>query len=245
MEKSLNQHSICKSVFLHLLPGIIFTVILFFACTYIKDVNIPKALIFYSLVIILVPLFIMIIKINERKVSTRKHFYEYIEYQEKIPVWKVWVMGFLTLIWAVLVFVLGKPMNSFFQTYFFSWMGNTFDISDYLMNPQNFHKSILIITWVVGLFSTSLIVPIFEEMYFRGYLLPRIDRFKILAPIIGAILFCLYHFFTPWMLPARIIAILPMIILVWKYKNIQIGIVCHVLLNLLGDSIITIPTIFK
>ena len=246
LENTLNQQSIYKSVFLHLFPGIVFTGILFLTCIFITDVTIPRALIFYVLaLLILVPMFIIIIKINEREKGTRKHFYDYIGYLEKISVWKVLVMVLLASLWAVVIFVLGKPLNSFFQTHLFSWMGNKFNISDYLINPQNYSKSILIITWFVGLFSTSIIVPIFEEIYFRGYLLPRIDRYKIFAPIIGTILFCLYHFFTPWMFLVRVIASMPMIILVWKYKNIHIGIVCHVLLNLLGDTIASIPIIFK
>ena len=246
LENTLNQQSIYKSVFLHLFPGIVFTGILFLTCIFITDVTIPRALIFYVLaLLILVPMFIIIIKINEREKGTRKHFYDYIGYLEKISVWKVLVMVLLASLWAVVIFVLGKPLNSFFQTHLFSWMGNKFNISDYLINPQNYSKSILIITWFVGLFSTSIIVPIFEEIYFRGYLLPRIDRYKIFAPVIGTILFCLYHFFSPWMFLVRVIASMPMIYLVWKYKNIHIGIVCHVLLNLFGDTIASIPIIFK
>jgi len=245
-ENTVNQHSIYKSVFLHLFPGIVFTVILFLTCIIVTDVTIPRALIFYALaLLILVPMFIIIIKINEREKGTGKYFYDYIRYLEKISIWKVFGMVFLAALWAVVIFVLGKPLNSFFHTHLFSWMGNKFDISDYLTSPQNYSKGLLITTWVVGLFSTSLIVPIFEEIYFRGYLLPRIDRYKIFAPIIGTILFCLYHFFTPWMFLVRVIAIMPMIFLVWKYKNIHIGIVFHVLLNLLGDTITAIPIIFK
>ena len=190
-------------------------------------------------------MFIVIININERENRIGKHFYDYIRYLEKRSGWKVVGLVFLTSVWAVLIFVLGRPLNTFFQTHLFSWIGNEFNISDYLIHPQNYSKSIRITTWVVGLFSTSLIVPIFEEIYFRGYLLPRIDRYKIVAPILGTILFCLYHFFTPWMFVVRVIAIMPMILLVWKYKNIHIGIVFHVLLNLLGDTLITIPIIFK
>lgn len=246
MENTLHQHSISKSVFLHLFPGVVFTALLFLACFFITDVTIPRALIFYALaLLILVPLFIIIIKINERENGKGKHFYDYIRYLEKISVWKVVGIVLLASVWAVVIFVLGRPLNSFFQTHLFSWMGNEFNISDYLIHPQNYSKSILIITWTVGLFSTSLIVPIFEEIYFRGYLLPRIDRYKIFAPIIGTVLFCLYHFFTPWMFLVRVIASMPMIILVWKYKNIQIGIVCHVLLNLVGDTIASIPIIFS
>ena len=246
MENTLNQHSISKSVFLHLFPGVVFTAILFFTCSFITDGSIPRALIFYALaLLILLPMFIIIIKINERGKGPGKHFYDYIGYLEKLSVWKTVGIVFLASVWAVVIFVLGRPLNLFFQTHLFSWMGTEFNISDYLIHPQNYSKSIRITTWVVGLFSTSLIVPIFEEIYFRGYLLPRIDRYKIVAPILGTILFCLYHFFTPWMFLVRVIASMPMILLVWKYKNIHIGIVCHVLLNLLGDSIAAIPIIFK
>lgn len=246
MNKEVNQQPIWKSVYLHLLPGIIFTIILYFACTYIRNESIPKALIFYSLaLIILVPLFLILIKVTERKEGVKKPFYKNISYLEKLPVWKVITLGCISLVWAILVFVLGKQLNLFLQVQYFSWMGNTFDITDYIMNPENYTKSMLVITWVAGLISTSIIVPVFEEIYFRGYLLPGIDRYKIIAPILSAILFSLYHFFTPWMLPVRIIAILPMTILVWRYKNIHIAIICHVLLNLTGDSISTIPIIFN
>lgn len=245
MKNTLNQHSIYKSIFLHLFPGLVFTAILFFSCTFITDISIPRALIFYTETLILIPMFIIIIKLNEREKGSAKHFYNHIKYLEKIPVWKILGMVFLASIWAVIIFVLGKPLNSFFQTHLFSWMGNKINISDYLIYPQNYSKNIRIITWIVGLFSTSFIVPIFEEIYFRGYLLPRIDRYKIFAPIIGTILFCLYHFFTPWMFLVRVIASMPMILLIWKYKNIHIGIVCHVLLNLLGDTIAAIPIVFK
>jgi hypothetical protein len=35
-------------------------------------------------------------------------------------------------------------------------------------------------------------------VYFRGHLLPRIDRFGRGAPVLNAVLFSLYHFWTPW-----------------------------------------------
>ena len=43
-----------------------------------------------------------------------------------------------------------------------------------------------------------------EEMYFHGYLLPRISRLGAWAPLVNTVLFSLYHFFTPWLNVGRI-----------------------------------------
>jgi membrane protease YdiL (CAAX protease family) len=51
--------------------------------------------------------------------------------------------------------------------------------------------------------------PVVEEVYFRGYLLPRISRFGAWAPLINTVLFSVYHFFTPWQNVGRILGLLP------------------------------------
>ena len=43
-----------------------------------------------------------------------------------------------------------------------------------------------------------------EEMFFRGYLLPRISRLGAWAPLVNTVLFSLYHLFTPWLNVGRI-----------------------------------------
>ena len=43
-----------------------------------------------------------------------------------------------------------------------------------------------------------------EELYFRGYLLPRISRLGAWAPLVNTVLFSLYHLFTPWLSVGRI-----------------------------------------
>ena len=69
-------------------------------------------------------------------------------------------------------------------------------------------------------------------MYFRGYLLPRIDRFGIGAPLLGAILFALYHLWTPWQGPMRIVGFFPVVYVVWRWRNIGIAIAVHIAANL-------------
>lgn len=61
-----------------------------------------------------------------------------------------------------------------------------------------FAQDILIITFVFQLVVTGIILPWVEELYFRGYLLPRISRYQWFAPIISGLFFGLYHSWQPF-----------------------------------------------
>jgi membrane protease YdiL (CAAX protease family) len=78
-------------------------------------------------------------------------------------------------------------------------------------------------------------VPIVAELYFRGFLLPRMSRFGKFAPLINTILFSIYHLFTPWQIITRIIGITPMVYSVWINKDIKIGMIVHCMLNITGN----------
>ena len=91
------------------------------------------------------------------------------------------------------------------------------------------------ITIILCVLINGFLGPIVEEIYFRGYLLPRMEVFGKLAPLINTIIFSIYHFFTPWQNLTRIIGITPMVYSVWKNKDIKIGIIAHCLCNTLGN----------
>lgn len=84
---------------------------------------------------------------------------------------------------------------------------------------------------MIGVLLNGLLGPFVEELYFRGFLLPRMERLGKLAPVVNTVLFSLYHFFTPWENITRILAILPFVSVVYYKKNIRIGMVVHLSLN--------------
>jgi hypothetical protein len=53
-------------------------------------------------------------------------------------------------------------------------------------------------------------------------------------------LFSVYHFFSPWENPVRIVALLPQFYVVWRKKDIRFGIFAHVLSNTIGGVIVLV-----
>ncbi|MEQ8878522.1 MAG: CPBP family intramembrane glutamic endopeptidase [Cyclobacteriaceae bacterium] len=82
-------------------------------------------------------------------------------------------------------------------------------------------------------------------IYFRGFLLPREKYKDWRAPLVNTVLFCAYHIWSPWLILTRVIATFPMYYFVWKYRNISLSIIPHILLNLVGDVILMYPLIFN
>ena len=61
------------------------------------------------------------------------------------------------------------------------------------------------------------------------------------AALVGSLLFVIYYFWTPWLIPLRLLAILPMVYFAWWKKSFHIGVVAHCTLNLVSDVILTVP----
>ena len=229
-----------KNFLFHLIPGFIITAVYLLLSNIITSSIIPKALFISISTLTLIPIAYIIMKKN----SSKRKVINVIENREKIALWKMIFLGFISFIWAALAMTVLKEINLFFENTFFNWMSANFTFSDYLTNPEQYPKYMLIITWVVGVLTTSTLTPLIEEFYFRGFLLKKLERYKMWAVFLSALFFSLYHVFSPWMFLTRFIALLPMTYFVWKYKDIRIAILAHILLNLLGDSVSAIPIIF-
>ena len=98
-------------------------------------------------------------------------------------------------------------------------------------------------TGVVLLVFNVILGPLVEELYFRGYLLPRLHRFGIWAPLINISLFATYHFHKPWDLLTLIVILLPMGYAVWRTRDIRIGIAVHIGLSGTGFLTNSLPTL--
>ena len=100
----------------------------------------------------------------------------------------------------------------------------------------------LFITWAFGVVVNAIVGPIVEEVYFRGYLLPRISRFGAWAPLINTVLFSVYHFWTPWQNVGRLIGFLPIVYTAWWKRSIYVSMGAHVLGNV-STMIMLLPVL--
>lgn len=90
------------------------------------------------------------------------------------------------------------------------------------------------ITFGLAVLLSGFLAPVVEEMYFRGFLLPRMKRWGWAAPIVNVLLFAVYHFYFPGNVPAIFVAFVPITYAVMLKQNWRISFVFHSLSNLLG-----------
>jgi len=118
----------------------------------------------------------------------------------------------------------------------FKFMPDYFKLEDIINQTTQYSSTMILLTGLFYLFANAFILPIVEELYFRGYLMPRIERYGKLAPLIITILFSLYHFWAPWSNIMRILAIFPYTNSVFKNKNVYIGILVHCAINIVSSA---------
>ena len=94
-----------------------------------------------------------------------------------------------------------------------------------------YSSAVWTVTLVAFFVINGFVGPIVEELYFRGYLLPRMEYMGRWAPLVNVTLFSLYHFWSPWQIVARILGFGPTVYAVrWK-RNVYLGMVVHCSLN--------------
>jgi uncharacterized protein len=157
-----------------------------------------------------------------------------IEFRDSLSFRMYWRLILILLLWSIVAYGLAALAGEGMRQAFFAWWPDWLSITGLAQNIDRHDSTIL---WgIVGLSLVMNVVgPLVEELYFRGFLLPRMGRFGNLAPLVNTILFSLYHFWLPWEFFARAIALLPVFYAVWWKRNIYLGIWVHVLLNSIGS----------
>lgn len=223
-----------RLILLFLLPGALIAIAYALLVHPTLTLNISKLLALgIAALFIGMPVLLGIIYYHSKKQLGVYSILKMISYSKPISLKNyLWLVPVL-LIWSIVVFVFGKKIDEFMMTYVFTWIPKWYVLS---VDHTTFDKSQLLLSFLSALLVTGLIIPIVEEVYFRGFLLPRMEHMGKWAPIVNACLFSIYHFWSPWQIPTRIIALIPLCYVAYKTKNIKVTIIVHCLLNILGDA---------
>jgi len=224
-QPQIEKHTITQSIILHLLPGILIGIFYFLIHQPLQKFGYPSIFgLILAIVFVLVPVELGYLLFKGKQTTGRYTLDGLISYRNPIPWWQYIIWVLIVLIAAAAIFTVLKPVDNILIERLFFWM----PILDSGLDGS-YSKTALIVTYCIFLVFGVIVGPAVEELYFRGYLLPRIPVKN--SELIHSILFAAYHVWTPWMFITRTISMLPLIIAV-KKKNIYIGIVVHILLNL-------------
>ena len=233
------QDSLPRSITLHLLPGASVTVFFVIFGPLFESRGAPAFLaVILGIGLILIPMELGWLILEARKRNGSFSLDGIVRYLEPMPRGKYLALIVPGTVWILFVYlVLARPVDQFFIDRFFAWVPTWF-LTGWNSDPAVYAKSILIVAAVLALVLNGIIAPIVEELYFRGYLLPRLSHFGLLGPLLGGLLFSLYHFFTPWENLTRLLVVLPLVYLVTWTRNIYWGMVVHVANNVLAMSLL-------
>ena len=231
-EKQHPPHSLGETISYHLLPGVAILAGYVLITPFVRSAGFPSA-VGISLVVlfVLVPLELGILFWHGKKRNGRFSLDGVVLNSEKTPrgAFVLWTLA--ALFGAVLFFALFSALDKALLP-LFAWLPDWFFINEDL---SVYSKNIQFVNWLTIFLLTGLLGPYVEELYFRGFLLPRMAWMKGWAPVAEAFLFALYHFWSPWQLVTRTLAVLPLVYIVNRKRDIRIGIAAHWLLNMLGS----------
>src|SRR5215217_3136302 len=203
------QHSVPRTLVLHLLPGVL--ILVFFVAVaplVVRGLGFPPAMAVYLAIgFVLIPFELGYLIYQARKNGTSLG--EIVLYRQPVPKGQFVLLVGALFVWGIIISPLVLPVDFFVKENLFSWLPWWLDISNGLAKGfARFSTRVLLITWAFGL-------------------------------IVNAVVFSLYHFFSPFQIVSRIIQFLPVVYAAWWKRSIYVSMASHVLGNVAG-SVVTL-----
>jgi membrane protease YdiL (CAAX protease family) len=218
---------------LHLVPGLIFAVFFFV----LSRMLIRLGLTAYLALLITVPACLAPIEIgvmllwSVRFTGTRS-LSEVIRYRRKGTVVEYVVLPpLLFLCWGILSIAL-TPIALYVETHLPGWLPAWATQEALINGLVSIPPAQRLITLGLAVLLSGFVAPVVEELYFRGFLLPRMEHWGWAAPVVNALLFAVYHFYFPGNVPAIFVIFVPISYVVMVKKNWRIGLIVHSMANL-------------
>jgi uncharacterized protein len=235
MNHAPHAHTAGGSIALHLIPGTLITAVYFAIAPAVMQAGYPPLMaLLLCILVILIPLELGILFYQGRRLNGRWSLEGVILNRERIPLGQYFAFVPPLLIWAAAAFILLTPVDDYFIRTWFAWVPAWATTGLSLASVAQYSHAAFLRTAVMAFLLNGILGPVVEELYFRGFLLPRIPASRAWAPLINVLLFSLYHLFSPWQNITRILALIPLVYVVsWK-RNLYLSMITHCLLNTLG-----------
>ncbi len=235
--EAADQDSVGKSLALHVLPGVLIGTVFLVTAPLAMRMGFPPLFAMVTAGILTGLGFQLWHLLNEgRKRNGSWSLQGIVLYREPMPLWQYFVWVPLFTILAFIINGLTSPIGAALLNAL-PWLPNWFEMRDLSM-LTSYPRPVLLITFTLYLLLNGIAAPIIEELYFRGYLMPRLARFGRWAAAVEVALFTVYHIWQPYYWITQFFSMLPIVAAVaWK-RNIKLGIAAHMALNIIGGLLL-------
>jgi hypothetical protein len=135
---------------------------------------------------------------------------------------------------VLLVLLAFRPITQYFHTHLTFWLpvwATQEALITGLASSSPIQRSIFL---GLAVLLSGFVAPVVEELYNRGFLLPRMEHWGWGAPVLNSLLFALQHFYFPENVPLVFVTFIPISYVVMVKKDWRIGFIVHSLINLWG-----------
>jgi membrane protease YdiL (CAAX protease family) len=220
---------------LHLIPGIVLALVF---CLLAKALRGGGATVYLALIttipLCLVPMEMGIMLVWSMKTTGIPSLRTVLGYRARAGVAEWLLIPLLLILIVLMMSLVTGPLSLRLESYLSSWVPEWLTTENTIRELSIVSSTQRRVTFLLAFVLSGLVAPIVEEMYFRGFLLPKMESMGVVAPIVNAFLFAIYHFYLPWNVPAIFLGFVPIAYAVWNRKNFLISVIVHSFINLLG-----------
>lgn len=223
-------------VFLHLAPGVLQMAMYMVLAPPLLARGVPRALIFGAAVLLTsVPFMLAVMATAGRRPPGRLWADGVVGFRRSMPFLRYVAVCLPLLGLAFGLLALLAPVAGFLEERLFHWLPAF--LSPSWEPPVAPDRSLTLLALWLQLAVDGIVAPTIEELYFRGFLLPRMWALRGWAPAANAALFTAQHLWQPFNWPLIFLMVLPEAYVVWWTRNVRISVLLHCTANTLGAAL--------
>jgi uncharacterized protein len=225
------QHTLARSVLLHLAPGAALTAfVLLMHAAFAME---PLLALLIGIPAVIAPLELGYLALQAHRATGTWSPWGAVDYRNPVPIRRLLLLASGLAAWMLFLTAVSLTMlDEVIADTVFRWLPDVLlQMATVTDDGEPMSAATLVAFLLLFFLSNGLIGPVTEELYFRGHLLPRIDRYGAGAPVLNTALFTLYHFHNPWRYPAILLGYLPIAWASWRRRSMWVGLAAHVIVN--------------
>ena len=221
------------AVALHLLPGTLTMAALLALTPALVRAGCSRVLAYQVAVgLVGIPVMLGVMLRHARKATGRRDLWAVIRYRRRPLLWVYPALLVPMLAWSFGVLFVNGPLREYLARNVFAWLPS--HLLPGWEPPAPPDRALLLTALVLQLLVDGLAAPVVEELYFRGFLLPRLGYLGAWAPLVNTALFTVHHWWQPYNWAQIFLIMLPLVYLVWWRRSVWLSVVMHCAGNSIG-----------